>query len=178
MAVTSREIRAPRAPQSDRPISVPSGVASNPYILAIVGLLVAVALYALIGAGVRYGRVALDDVRYGRPRTTHLAVQLGHNDSAERPSELMAINLNRQIVLVEFSGGDPQAVHTITGPYLFGAGEDLTPVQLSAADVNGDQLTDVILNVRNEQVIFLNRGAALEPATPDELAKIGGQSRP
>ena len=54
------------------------------------------------------------------------------------------------------AGGDTQGASTITGPYLFGANEDLTPVKLAAADLNGDDHPDLLVEVKNEQLVYIN----------------------
>jgi hypothetical protein len=59
-------------------------------------------------------------------------------------------------VIIALPGGDTQGASTITGPYLFGAGEDLTPITLSAFDVNGDSYDDLLVEVKNEQLVYIN----------------------
>lgn len=68
----------------------------------------------------------------------------------------MAINLNRQITIVELPGGNAGKARTLAGPYLFGAEEDLTPPRLTLRDMDGDGTVDLVLNICNEQVVYLN----------------------
>ncbi len=129
-------------------------------LLAGAGLAALVALYVALSAAVGFAQVTLDDIRYGRPRTTQMDLYAGHTGEAPgQPSHFLALNLDRRVVVIELPGGDPQHALTITGPYLFGAGEDLTPVQLSAADVNGDGAPDLLLTVKNEQLVYINEPA-------------------
>ncbi len=166
MAVTSREIRAPQSHQS----AVLPGVQWNFSVVHLATLLVAMlAIYVLVGWVVNWGQVRLDDLRYGRPRTMHLSGFVGRAEEAYgQPTHFIAMNLNRQVVVLELPGSDPTQVRSWPGPYLFGAHEDLTPVIIDLADVDGDGLPDVVLNVRNEQIVYLNRDGGLRLPTPEE----------
>jgi hypothetical protein len=97
---------------------------------------------------------------------------VGQNEAEGVPSHFIAMNLNRRVTIVEFQGGDPSKVNTIIGPYLFGQGEDLTPVQLSSRDLNGDEKADLIVSVKSEQLLYLNDGNAFRLATPEERSGI------
>ncbi len=66
------------------------------------------------------------------------------------------MNLNRRIVVFEIPGGDVSKTRTLTGPYLFGANEDLTPVGLKLAYVNADQNADLVVSVKDEEIIYIN----------------------
>lgn len=121
---------------------------------SLVGML---AIYAILSALFSFAQVKADDIAYGRPRTTHLDGYFGHaGEQAGQPSHILAMNLNRRIVLIELPGGDTAGASTITGPYLFGANEDLTPVQLQEADINGDGNADLVVDVKNEQLVYIN----------------------
>ena len=121
---------------------------------ALVGVLV---IYAVLSALLSFVQVKADDIAYGRPRTTHLDGFFGHaGEQAGQPSHILALNLDRRIVLIELPGGDTQGASTITGPYLFGANENLTPVQLQSADINGDGNPDLLVDVKNEQLVYIN----------------------
>lgn len=129
----------------------------------------ALAIHLLVGALIERARIALDDARYGRPRTTHVTGYVGHGAEAPgRPTHLIGVNLSRQVVVLELPGGDANAVRHIPGPYLFGSGEDLTPVVLLLRDVDGDGRDDLIIDVRNEHVVYLNRDGAFRLPTPEE----------
>ena len=94
-----------------------------------------------------------------------------------KPTHLMALNLNRQVVVVEIPGGDASKTRTISGPYLFGANEDLTPVTLSLRDMDGDGLPDLLVDVRREQIVYLNRDGAFRLPNADEQARLYTEQR-
>lgn len=164
MAVTSKEIQGNGATRASR---VPRSVSAAAYL--VTGLLAAAAIYVLVGAAVEWGEVKWDDMRYGRPRTTHLQGYVGHSPEAPgRPTRFIGLNIERQVMILELPGGDATQVRTLQGPYLFGADEDLTPVLLSLHDVDGDGLQDLFVNVRNEQIVYLNRDGGFRLPTPEE----------
>lgn len=143
----------------------------------------ALALYVAVSAAVEWTQVKVDDLQYGRPRTTQLDAYVGHNEAAGVPTHFVAMNLNRRVTVLELPGGDSAKATAIVGPYLFGEGEDLTPVQEAAEDVNGDGKPDLVLSVKSEQLIYLNDGAAFKLMTPEEQAALqktqaGRQARP
>jgi hypothetical protein len=131
-----------------------------------------VALYAVVSAAVQWTQVKLDDLQYGRPRTMQLDAYVGHSEADGLPSHFVAMNLNRRVTIMEMPGGDSAKINTILGPYLFGQGEDLTPITMSSTDLNGDGLADLSVNVKNEQLLYLNDGAAFHLATTDERLAI------
>lgn len=132
----------------------------------------ALAVYVLIGALIGRLNIFIDDIRYGYPRTMHVQAFVGHGEEAGRPTHLIAMNLDRQVVVLELPGGDPSRVRTITGPYLFGADEHLTPVVISVSDVDGDSLPDVLLDIRRERIVYLNRDGSFRLPTPEEQARL------
>ena len=97
---------------------------------------------------------------------------VGHNEAEGVPSHFVAMNLNRRVTVLEMRGGDSSQVNTIVGPYLFGQGEDLTPVTLGSTDLNADGLSDLIVSVKNEQLLYLNDGASFRLATTEERLAI------
>jgi hypothetical protein len=168
MAVTSKEISGKGA---GRTSVFPRSVGSVAYLVTFA--LAALAIYVLVGAAVDWGQVRLDDLRYGRPRTTHLEGYVGHGEEAAgRPTRLIGLNIERQVVVLELPAGDTSQVRTVPGPYLFGADEDLTPVLLSLRDMDGDGLDDLIVDVRNEQIVYLNRDGAFRLPTAEEQSRL------
>lgn len=137
--------------------------------------LAALALYVLVSSAVEWTQVKLDDLQYGRPRTTQLDAYVGHNETGGVPSHFIAMNLNRRVTVIELPGGDGTKASAIVGPYLFGEGEDLTPVQAIAQDVNADGKPDLVVSVKNEQLIYLNDGATFKLVSPEERAAIEKQ---
>src|SRR5205085_7367435 len=97
---------------------------------------------------------------------------VGHNDGAGTPTHFIAMNLNRQVVVLEIPGGDASKIRTITGPYLFGAGEDKTPVVLRFDDLNRDGSQDLIVNVKNEEIAYLNKNGEFQNITPEERVQL------
>ncbi|WP_029215214.1 hypothetical protein [Kallotenue papyrolyticum] len=170
MAVTSRElhrqpVRRPAAAPRARPRL--AARRDHLYTLTLVALL-ATALHLLAGQG----RIWLDDLRYGRPRTTHLSARLGLNEQSGQPTHIIGMNLNRRVVVIVVPGGDSSRAQILQGPYLFGANEDLTPVELRTADVNRDSRADLIIGVKNENLIYINTGAELRLINDAERAQL------
>jgi len=175
MAVTSRAIRVGRRAWSRNHRMQRTAYAAL-YGTAL--MLGALAIYALIGAALGRITVIIDDIRYGYPRTMHVQAFVGHGEDAGQPTHLIAINLDRQVVVLELPGGDPSQVRSITGPYLFGADEHLTPVTISVQDVDGDTLPDLLLDIRRERIIYLNRDGFFRLPTPEEQARLMKTFRP
>jgi hypothetical protein len=167
MAVTQKSLRPAQRAHSPS-AALPQRLHYAIYVVTLI--LAAVAIYAVISLVVGKGRVLIDDMRYGRPRTTQIDAFVGHEEAAGQPTHIMAINLNRQALIVELPGGDASKARTITGPYLFGANEDLTPLLLSLRDMDGDGQPDLLLDIRQEQIVYLNRDGEFRLPTPEEQA--------
>ncbi|HLH64025.1 MAG TPA: hypothetical protein VKV20_20300 [Ktedonobacteraceae bacterium] len=117
-------------------------------------------------------QVTQDDWHYGRPRTFQTDAVVGHNDSPQNPSHFIAINLNRQIIIIEIPGGDASKTRIFYGPTLMGNGQNLTPVTLTFKDVNGDGKPDMIVNIQDTHIVFINTNGTFRPAPA------GGNSYP
>ncbi|MDZ4719153.1 MAG: hypothetical protein SH847_11930 [Roseiflexaceae bacterium] len=139
-------------------------------IYAATAMLVLLALYALVGGLVERGRVTIDDLRYGRPRTTHLEGFVGHGEDRGIPTHIIAMNLNRRVVLIELPGGEPSVARVVEGPYLFGADESLTPIELRTQDMDGDGTPDLLMTIRREQIVYLNKDGMFRLPTAAEQA--------
>ncbi len=194
MAVTSRNLRTNQESNwsGRRVVRVPARSPRRPVrtvvsvqpaarpVRLINGLLwgtVIILLSLVVGSLNGWIGTRINDLRYGRPRVAHLTARVGHEGEQGLPTEFMAINLNRRVVVLEFPGGDPAQAKTLVGPYLFGAGEDLTPITLDVEDVNADSKPDLLVNIKNEQVVYINDAnefrmisaaeqQALEPPAP------------
>ena len=175
MAVRSQEMRNTTAhtasPQSRTQIAVPV-ISLHSLAYIVTALLALLAIYAIMGNVMGWGRSRLDDLRYGSTRTFQTDEVVGHDDGAGTPTHFIALNLNRQVMIIEIPGGDSSKTRTLTGPYLFGAGEDKTPVLLRFDDLNRDGSKDLIVNVKNEEIVYLNKDGQFQPITPEERTKL------
>lgn len=179
MAVRSQELRnttARTGTQTARPLVAAPTISLHTIAYIVTGLLALLAIYAIMGHVVTWARERIDDVRYTSTRTFHVDEVVGHDDGAGTPTHFIAMNLNRQVMVIEIPGGDPNKTRTITGPYLFGANEDKTPVLLTFEDVNKDGTRDMIVNVKNEAIIYLNRDGQFQAISPEErMQLVSGQ---
>lgn len=176
MAVTSRDLHSTSTLR--RQVVRPTPMAHSyvpaarlPYLLML--LLCGVALVLVGNSLLQWGQVKLDDMRYGRPRTMHLSGWVGHNEGAGHMTQFVAMNLNRRVVVFEIPGGDASQTRTLTGPYLFGANEDLTPVQLQLQYVNSDKDIDLVINVKDEQIIYINQPDGFRLINDEERTQYG-----
>lgn len=156
-------------------LAVPAPATSNikPFIIAAAFAVAALVLYLVISSIVTFLGTKADDLQFGRPRTFQMDAFVGHDEAAGTPSHFIALNLNHQISVIELPGGDVTKARAISGPYLFGQDGDLTPVTLEARDLNADQRPDLLVNIKNEQVVYINGGSDFHLMTQDERAVIG-----
>jgi hypothetical protein len=182
MAVTSRNLKSTATHRATRTLSInpprPARAANLPNGLfyTLVLLLVIVLVNLIMSPVLSWGRTKLDDIRYGRPRTVQTAAFVGHDETNGLPSHFVAMNLERRVVILEMPGGDASKTRTIIGPYLFGAGEDLTPVLLRFEDVNADKRPDMLVNVKQEEMVYINDAAenGFRIITAEELSRLQG----
>ena len=137
----------------------------QPVILFLMGL---VGLTVLV----QWGTLWLDDLRYGHPRTMQVSAFVGHPEPQGKPSHFIALNLNRQVVVLELPGGDSTKTQVLQGPTLFGANEELTPVTLRVAKVNQDDKPDLVLSIKREEIIYINTGETFRLITDDERRQL------
>jgi hypothetical protein len=135
----------------------------------------AIVLYFGITSLLAWTQVKLDDLHYGRPRTSQLDAFVGHGEANGTPSHFVAMNLSRRVTVIEFPGGDVTKPQVIVGPYLFGRAEDLTVVKLRVEDINNDGKADLTVQVKDERLVYINDGAAFRPITAEELAQLKQQ---
>ncbi len=133
--------------------------------LVYVGLTMFAGLVLYVGGSfvVNWWHGYQDDMHYGRPRTYQCDAKVGHND-AHTPSHFIAVNLNKQVEVIEFPGGDATKAKVYIGPTLVGDVQELTPVTLEFRDVNRDGKPDMILHIGDSRVVFINDNGHFRPA--------------
>lgn len=120
------------------------------------GMLAALALWALATNALAWGTNEYNNILYGYPRTFQTNAVVGHNDSAVNPSHFIAVNLRGQVIIYELPGGDPSKSTDYIGPDLIGPQEDLLPVTIAFQDVNHDGALDMIVSISDKQFVFCN----------------------
>jgi hypothetical protein len=145
---------------------------AHPLLYLGIGMLVMLALWTLTMGVTGWVGKTLDDIHYGYPRTYQTDAFVGHNETSGIPSHFIAINLHGHIEVIEFPGGDASHARIYMGPQLYTSGSDLAPATLTFADLNGDHLPDMIINVQGSQIVFINDQGQFRPMRSDELQKI------
>lgn len=160
----------PVRPQLPKLLKVEKGPAPQLHPLSYLGLgmIAMLVLWMLVSTLFAWVSTTADDIRYGRPRTFQTDAWVGHNEQTGIPSHFIAINLNRRIEIIEIAGGDAGHTRIYTGPQLYGADADLTPVTLQFVDVNNDHKADMIICFQNSQVVFINDRGGFRPLLPTE----------
>jgi hypothetical protein len=139
---------------------------------ALAYLLLLVLGYLVLTPVIVWGQRRLDDVRYGFPRTTHTEGFVGHGEESGDPTHLIALNLRGQVSILEIPGADTSKLRALPGPYLVGADGPYVVPYLSLADVTGDGQADLLLQVREEVVVYVNENGAFRLITPAERARL------
>jgi hypothetical protein len=139
---------------------------------ALTYLLLLVLGYLLLTPVFAWGQRRLDDLRYGFPRSTQLDGLVGHDEAGGEPTHVIALNLRGQVSILELPGGDPAKTRAIVGPYLVGADGPYVVPRLSLGDVNGDGQPDLLLQVREEIVVYINENGTFRLMTPAERAQL------
>jgi hypothetical protein len=129
-------------------------------IYLVLGMLTAMVLLWIGQLLWNWGNTALDDIHYGRPRTTSIDQFVGH-ETGKTPSHFIAQNLRGQVYVVEIPGGQANQSHLFIGPCLYGPGSDLAPVSLSF--VGDTHHPDLLVRVASIQVLFQNTGTTYAP---------------
>lgn len=168
MAVVSRPMKSRRA-------ALPSTVwsaLSSIWATALTYILLLALGALLLTAALTWGQRRLDDLRYGFPRTTQIDGLVGHNETGGTPTHLFAVNLRRQISIIELPGGDATKVQVLTGPYLFGDDGEYAVPKLALEDLTRDGRPDLLLQVRGEVVVYVNENGGFRLITPAERAQL------
>lgn len=135
-----------------------------------------VALFVLLDHGSTWARASINHVRVldNSPYVFSMYADVGHSDVAGKPSLLLAVNDQRQVRILEITGNEADDIRVLPAPYLFGANEDQTPVTMRLLDVNQDSANDLIVTIKNEEIIYLNQEgefALLDPAEHQQLVE-------
>jgi hypothetical protein len=88
-------------------------------IYLVSGMLITMVLLWLGQSLWNWGNTLVDDVHYGRPRTTNVDQFVGH-ETGKIPSHFVALNLSGQIYVLEIPGGHANTSHLLVGPHLIG----------------------------------------------------------
>jgi hypothetical protein len=134
-----------------------------------IGMIFAVLLVLVGQLLVGWIGISLDDLHYGRPRTYQVDAVVGQNDSLAHPSHFIALNLNGQIEVVEFPGGDATHARIYLGPHLYGAHASLVPVTLQFVDRRHDHHPDMVVAFQGEQITFRNAGGSFHAPAASSL---------
>jgi hypothetical protein len=159
-ATTGRTSRT-ATPSYTPPDPKPRKVQHHPHWLLYVGLgmLIFVAIWAIAAVALQWGTNEYNNIVYGYPRTYQTDAVVGHNDSAKFPTHFIAMNLHKQIVVIELPGGNPaNALYYTIGSGLMGSQDDLIPVTLSFGPYNHDNKMDMYIHVAEQDYILCNTG--------------------
>jgi hypothetical protein len=157
-----RPRRSAQARTTDHPSAV-QGAAKrrrlprfHPLVYLGIGMVGMIVLWFSFDAIATLWTTVHDDWTYGRPRTFQVDAVVGHNDSQANPSHFIAMNLNRQVIIIEIPGGDISKTKIYSGPTLYGQGADLAPVTLSFQDESGNGRPAMLVHFQDSVVIYLN----------------------
>jgi hypothetical protein len=167
LAVTSRPLVA-----RDRGGIQPRHRAASPLLTLLAYTLAFLALIVLIQAALTWAQRRLDDWLYGYPRTTSLDAFVGHSEAQALPTHLRAVNLHGQVAVVEFPGGDVARTTVLSAPQLVGRDAPYVVPKLALRDMNGDGHVDLLLTLRGETVVYLNRDGSFQPPSHEEIAAL------
>jgi hypothetical protein len=139
---------------------------------AAVYVLALLAAVVLIGHALSVGQQWLNDIRYGMPRTVQVSGYVGHGDAHTMPTHFIAINLDGQVSVLEIPGGDIDQLTVLPGPYVVGADGPRVVPQLDLGDLDGDGHSDLLITLRGETVVYLNKDGGFRLMTPAERARL------
>ena len=141
---------------------------AHPMLYLGIGMLGMIVLWTVLVSFISWYSTTMDDIHYGRPRTSQMDYYVGHNESPGNPSHFIAINLHGHIEVIEFPGGDASHARIFLGPQLFTTNSDLVVVTLRFIDVNGDHKPDMVVNFQGSQVVFINDQGTFRPLSANE----------
>lgn len=129
--------------------------------LAMLGMLI---VWLVLTSFLSWWQVKMDDLHYGRPRTSQYDVVISPGDTPANRSHFIVMNLKRHIEIIDCPASDCTKAKVLIGPVLIGQNQDLAPATLSFKDVNGDGKLDIIVNVQDSHFIFINDNGSFRQA--------------
>lgn len=142
------------------------------------GMAIALLLWMAGSSAVAWGTQRYNDVLYGTPRTFQIDAVVGHGeDSKENPSHFIAMNWNRQAVVLQFKAGDPTQSVSYVAPINIVNDNGEAPVLLSFKDVNKDEHVDMILTIQVQSpqyFVFINAPDEdkFRPSTSEDIIEM------
>lgn len=128
-------------------------------------MVVFVLLAWLVQGAWSWGSALADDLRYGRPRTTHVQAFVGH-EKGTSVSQFVAVNIDGQARVIEFPGGDSSHAMLYLGPHMSGPESELAPVQLLFVNGSDAKHPDMIIQMNGVGVRYKNvHGRFATPGT-------------
>jgi len=92
---------------------------------------------------------------------------VGIEDSLENPTIFTTMNINGQGMIVQVPRGNTHLVRLISMPLPYVL-SDNELISLSFNDANNDGMIDMIANLKNEHLVYLNHGDRFELTTFEE----------
>ena len=142
-----------------------------------IGMIAMLVLFVIGSLVVTWGGQIHDNFVYGTPRTYQTDAVVGHGDSKAHPSHFIAINYNRQAVVVEWMAGNPaKSVDYVVPYYIVGDNSNLTPVTVEFRDVNGDGKPDMVIHIhlknQDQTFVFINDGTKFRAPTASDKIQL------
>jgi hypothetical protein len=103
---------------------------------------------------------------FGYPRLFQTDAVVGHGDSPSHPSHFIAINLDRQIIVIEIPGGNAAKAKIYIGPTLIGDGQELIPVTVTFEEGAKPGKPDMYIHIGDQVIVFLNDGTKFVAPSP------------
>ncbi len=128
-----------------------------------IGMLVAILLVVLGQLLIGWLGNTWNTLHYGYPRTYQIDAVVGHHDSTAHPSHFIALNIQGQIEVIEFPGGDASHAKIYLGPHAYGSQADLVPVTLRFIDTQHTHQLDMVIQFQGEQIVFHNADGTFHP---------------
>lgn len=144
----------------------------HPLFFVGVGLLVTIVLWIVIAQIIAWGTGVLDLWRYGNPRTYQVDAVVGQGDSAQSPSHFLVLNLQSQIVIVDFPAGDPSKAREFVVSSILSQNSEQIPVTIRFLDVSHNGRPDMIIRAGGAQAFLVNTGSTFRPPLPAEQQQI------